>query len=405
MDSAAVKRETDQARDILMRRISNLKAATGKKPKLVFINCSGGGLRATMWAYRVMQHLDSTLNGTLLDYAPLINGSSGGMWGGAYYREIYRQSLVNKEINPTDSIYLERIGSEVLNNIALSFALHDWLIRTRKFNYAGESYTKDRGLAFERKFSLNTAGVLDNRMSDYAEQVANAEIPQMILSPTIANDGKRLLISSLPVSYLTAPRHLNHLRHDFNPESLDYRRLLENQNPDSLRFLSALRMSSTFFYVLPNVTLPTNPTIEVMDAGIRDNTGMLNTIRFLDAHSDLINEHTSGAVVIQILDKYKKSKYSVGYGRSFLRTLSAPLKAVYGNYLNMQNYTQDEALSQTALNLNTLDVVRFELMTEEEDDISLSWRLTKKEKNRIKKAIHRGDNKVAAEIVRELLRR
>ncbi len=404
-DSAVVQSEKAQAREMLLKRISNLKTKTGKKPKLVFINCSGGGLRATMWTYRVMQHLDSTLNGKLLDYSPLINGSSGGMWGAAYYREMYRQSLVNSGINPTDSIYLERIGSEVLNNIALSFALHDWLIRTRKFTYAGESYTKDRGLAFERKFSLNTAGVLDKKISDYSAQVKNAEIPQMILSPTIANDGKRLLISSVPVSYLTAPRHIQHLRNDFNPESVDYRRLFENQNPDSLRLLSALRMSSTFFYVLPNVTLPAEPAMEVLDAGVRDNTGMLNTIRFLDAHSEVINEHTSGAVVVQIHDKYKKTKYSVGYGRSFLRTLSAPLRAVYGNYLNMQNYTHDELLSQTALNVNDLDVVRFELMTEAEDDISLSWRLTNKEKNRIKKAIHRGDNRVATEIVKELVLR
>lgn len=405
LDTVSNKRELDNAREILMKRISKLKSETGKKPKLVFINCSGGGLRATMWTYRVMQHLDSTINGKLLNYTPLISGSSGGMWGAAYYRELHRQSLVNENVIPRDSIYLERIGSEVLNNVALSFALHDWLIRTRKFNYAGESYTKDRGLAFERKFSLNTLGVLDKKMSDYAKQEANADIPQFILSPTIANDGKRLLISSLPVSYLTSPHYTNHLRTDITVESVDYRKLLDKQNPDSLRFLSALRMSSTFFYVLPNVTLPTEPSVEVLDAGIRDNSGMFNTIRFLNAHADLLNEHTSGVVVIQIHDKYKKTKYAVSRGRSFLRTLSAPLNAVYGNYLNIQNYTQDEILSHTASRINAMDVVRFELMTEEEDDISLSWRLTKKEKNRIKKAVYRTDNKVSAEIVKELILR
>lgn len=405
LDSASNKRELDSAREMLMKRISKLTSETGKKPKLVFINCSGGGLRATMWTYRIMQHLDSTINGRLLNYTPLISGSSGGMWGAAYYRELYRQSLVNESINPQDSIYLERIGGEVLNNIALSFALHDWLIRTRKFNYAGESYTKDRGLAFERKFSLNTSGILDKRMSDYTAQEANAEIPQFILSPTIANDGKRLLISSLPVSYLTSPQYINHLRTDIPVESVDYRRLFARQNPDSLRFLSALRMSSTFFYVLPNVSVPTEPSIEVLDAGIRDNSGMLNTLRFLNAHCDLINEHTSGVVVIQIHDKYKKSEYSVGFGRSFLRTFSAPLKAVYGNYLNIQHYSQDEILSHTALRINSMDVVRFKLLTEEEDEISLSWRLTKKEKNRIKEAVYRTDNKVSAEIVKELVLR
>lgn len=403
-DTGQIEREIKTGNEILRRRVSAVEDEPNKKPKLVFINCSGGGLRASMWTYRVLQHLDSCLNNRLLDYTVLMSGSSGGMWGAAYYREMYRQSKVNSSINPGDSIYLERIGSEVLNNVALSFTLHDWLIRTRTFDYAGESYTKDRGYSFERKFSENTTGVLDKQMFEYRKQEEAAEIPQMILSPTIANDGRRLLISSLPVSYLSAPHYTNHLRTDTDVESIDYRRLLENQNPDSLSFLSALRMSSTFFYVLPNVTLPTNPSVEVLDAGIRDNSGILNTIRFLNAHKDFINERTSGVVIIQIHDRYKKVPRTGAYERSFLRTLSAPLSAVYGNYLNIQHFSQDEILSHTALNIESIDVLRFELMTEEEEDISLSWRLTNKEKNRIKKAVYRDENELSSKILKELMR-
>lgn len=403
-DTAQIEKEVKTGNEMLQRRVSRLEANHNGKPKLVFINCSGGGLRASMWTYRVLQHLDSCLNNRLLDYTVLMSGSSGGMWGAAYYRELYSKWQVNPSINPLDSIYLERIGSEALNNVALSFTLHDWLIRTRTFEYAGETYTKDRGYSFERKFSENTAHVLDKQIFEYRDRERNAEIPQMILSPTIANDGRRLLISSLPVSYLTAPYYTNHLRTDADVESVDYRRLLQNQNPDSLSFLSALRMSSTFFYVLPNVTMPTSPATEVLDAGIRDNSGMLNTIRFLNAHKDFINENTSGVVIIQIHDRYKKAPRTGAYERSFLRTLSAPLSAVYGNYLNIQHFSQDEILSHTALNIHNMDVLRFELMTDEEEDISLSWRLTKKEKNRIKKAVYRDENRLGAEILRELMR-
>jgi hypothetical protein len=53
-------------------------------------------------------------------------------------------------------------------------------------------------------------------------------------------------------------------------------------------------MQATFPVVLPNVWLPSEPIIDVMDGGLRDNYGVDNSLRFLTAMQDWIAENTSG---------------------------------------------------------------------------------------------------------------
>ena len=70
------------------------------------------------------------------------------------------------------------------------------------------------------------------------------------------------------------------------------------QDPYSIRMLTALRMNATFPIVLPNVWLPSEPVIDVMDAGLRDNYGQETTLRFLSSFDDWIKENTSGVLII-----------------------------------------------------------------------------------------------------------
>jgi hypothetical protein len=58
----------------------------------------------------------------------------------------------------------------------------------------------------------------------------------------------------------------------------------------NVNILSALRMNATFPYVLPNVWLPTNPIIDVMDAGLRDNFGQESSLRFIEVFKDWLKE-------------------------------------------------------------------------------------------------------------------
>ena len=88
-----------------------------------------------------------------------------------------------------------------------------------------------------------------------------------------------------------------------DPDAIDFASFFAKQDPYNLRILTALRMNATFPIVLPNVWLPSNPVIDVMDAGLRDNYRQETSLRFLEAFDDWIKENTSGVLLIQIRDR------------------------------------------------------------------------------------------------------
>ena len=88
-------------------------------------------------------------------------------------------------------------------------------------------------------------------------------------------------------------------------DAIDFGRMFEDQNAFNLRFTTALRMNATYPYVLPNVHLPSVPEVEVLDAGFRDNQGIISATRFIHVFKDWITENTSGVILVQISSKDK----------------------------------------------------------------------------------------------------
>ena len=66
-------------------------------------------------------------------------------------------------------------------------------------------------------------------------------------------------------------------------------------------------MTATFPYITPNTSLPSEPSIQIMDAGISDNFGLSDAVRFVYAYKDWIDENTSGIVFLSIRDSPKLS--------------------------------------------------------------------------------------------------
>ena len=87
-----------------------------------------------------------------------------------------------------------------------------------------------------------------------------------------------------------------------DPDAIDFGAMFAKQDPMNPRLLTALRMKCDIPYVLPNVWLPTNPVIDVMDAGFRDNFGEATAIRFLNVFREWMQENTGGVVLLQIRD-------------------------------------------------------------------------------------------------------
>ena len=127
----------------------------------------------------------------------------------------------------------------------------------------------------------------------------------LFITPGILNDGRGLFISPQYISYMTHPFADSLFDPYTTPGGVEMLRMFEQQDAANLRFSTALRMNATFPYITPAVQMPSDPVIEVIDAGMRDNYGLKNSLHFLFVFKDWIKANTSGVVLLQIRDTYK----------------------------------------------------------------------------------------------------
>lgn len=374
-----------------------------EKPKLVLICVTGGGMRSALWSYKAVQVADSITNGELMKHTQVICGASGGMFGLAYRRELYLRSLNDTSIDLNSQEYVTRMGMDMLNPIATSLAVNDWFIRFQKFRDGTYIYSKDRGYALETQFNKNTQGIIDKRLGDYALPEREATIPMMFFSPSIINDGRSLYISSQPIAHLTF-NHPSVLKGQTLQSAVEFRRFFKNQDADNVWFTSVLRMNATFPFISPAVTLPSEPEMEVMDAGFRDTYGTSLALKHLYAIRKWVERNTSGVVILQIRDSRKIEPVHENETRSLFKLITNPLGHIYDNLFIMQDYFNDDLTVYAHNWLNTdLEVIDLELTRPELEDISLSWHLTSKEKWIIEQSAYNEKNQKAMLRLKELL--
>lgn len=377
-----------------------------EKPKMVLLNVSGGGLRSAVFTFRTFEALDSILDGELMSRVNLISGSSGGLIGAAYYRSLYleeKQKLISGNLLSGNE-YSENIGKDLLNATTFSFIVSDLFLSMQSFKDGNYQYVKDRAFAFEKQLNENTGYAMDKRLKDFRQPELESKIPMLVISPTIINDGRSVIISSQPCSYLLQNYSASGNKYSAVPDGIDFLNFFEKQDAYNLKLTSALRMNATFPYIMPAASLPCNPPIEVMDAGIRDNYGIINTLRFLYAFKDWIKENTSGVVIIGIRDNFKRTKIENTNRNTILERLTAPFRNLSGNFILMQDYAHDNNLLTAGDWLQCpFEYVQLE-MPETEDKISLSWHLTEKEKNFIKWAVTNEQNKKSLEKIELILK-
>lgn len=387
----------------ILERWKDKFTAGSKKPKMIFINCSGGGLRASIWAFRLMQMADSLTQFNFSKSTQLISGASGGMIGAAYYRELYLKNKLGLLKSNNYQKNIANIGKDLLNPIAFSVTVSDLFFNIQKFKEGDTYFAKDRAYAFENQLNENTGFVMNKPLSSYREVEATGIIPMMIFSPTIVNDGRRLMISPQDISYMTSHKADSSFNFDNTFDEVEFRKLFEKQNADNVRFTSVLRMNATFPYILPAVNLPCEPEIHVMDAGIRDNTGLKTSLRFLYVFKDWIEKNTSGVIFVDIRDSHKDRPIEKRPRKKFLENVITPLGNIYGNLLTIQDYNQDEAYEYAKGWFNgKFDFIKFELPTKEQD-ISLSWHLTTREKVSIYNSVYLRANQENFKVLLEKL--
>ncbi len=384
-------------RDAEQHRLDNWKinvADSGAKPPLVIISVSGGGSRAAFWTFRSLQYADSLSGGRLFSHTAMFTGASGGAMGAAYWRglhDMYRDSIID---NPYKPEYQRNIAKDLLNSIVFSLASVDLISPFNKISLAGYSYTKDRGYAMEQEMIRNTDGVLDKSIGDYMQKEGEGKIPMAIINGTILNDGRRLMIASQPVGYLTQSEYdLSHETYSAI-DGVDFATFFHNNNPYNLRLTAALRMTATFPYVLPVVKLPSTPNINIMDAGLRDNFGMELASRYVHVFRKWIKENTSRVIIVQIRDTRQHEVFPPSEMNTLGKMLSDPLFAIHNKWEPFQSYNQGYIKDYLEEYMgDNLEYVTLQYIPEEgKKSAPLNFHVTAKEQEDLLKSIYHKEN-------------
>jgi len=365
-----------------------------EKPFLFIINVSGGGTRSATFTLSILQRLDSLCGGRLMDKTFLITGASGGMLGAAYYRELARERSEGKNLYLYSNKYVDDISKDLLNPTFSSFVARDMAAPAQKFKIGDYYYIKDRGYAFEEKLRENTRNLLDRQLKDIAIDEHNAKTPLMMFNAVIVRDGRKMIISTQPVSFLMMPHADSNHSILPDPDEIDFAALFARQNPMNMRLLTALRMNATFPYVLPNVWLPSKPVIDVMDAGLRDNYGPETSLRFVDVFKDWLKENTAGVIMLQLRDR-KAGGWDDPFESGDISELATkPMLLLQYNWYKMQEYNQDNTfgLTQQVMD-NKLYKISFQYAAKNVDaKAALNFHLTQREKINIIEALDNEDN-------------
>src|SRR5687767_6546726 len=356
-----------------------------KKPLLVVINTSGGGNRSATFTMNILQRLDSITGGEVMKKSFLISGASGGMMGASYFRELYLRKIKGGNIRLQDTKYVDDIAGDLLNPMFSSFVARDLIAPAQKFKVGPYSYIRDRAYSFEMKLNENTRGYLDKQLKDYRDDEAAANIPLIFFNSVVTRDGKKMITSTQPVRFMLLNRLDTTKITAIAPDALDFVSFFAKQDPYNLRILTALRMNATFPVVLPNVWLPSDPVIDVMDAGLRDNYGIETAIRFLEFFENWIKENTRGVLILQIRDRQ-----AGGWDYPYLSDdisdhATKPFFLLQHNWFKMMEYFQNDMLSYYSQHAgHEIYKITFQYASEnEEGKAALSFHLTQREKKDI----------------------
>lgn len=392
LNSGVYEKDINQEQQRLTNWLEKNQDSTNSKPPLVVIAVSGGGTRSAYWTLRSLQYLDSLTQGQLFRHSVLISGASGGMIGATYWQSIHTGVLKGSIQKAYSTKYLDNVGKDLLNAIIFSFASLDIISPFNKIAISGKSYNRDRGYAMEQELIRNTEGVLDKRIGDDKLLIEKGDVPNFVINSTIVNDGRKLMISPIPISYLMMPTYG---RNDTTTpiDAIDFTALFKYQNALYLRLPTALRMNATFPYVLPAVKLPSNPEIDVMDAGLRDNFGIELISRYLLIHKDWMQEHVGNIILLQLRDTKENEVFPFSQEKSLSSLLTEPLFVIHNKWEPFQSYTQSyikEVLPQINNHIHTVTLTYIPDIPDK--SAALNFHITQREKADLYKSIDHPQN-------------
>ena len=307
-----------------LQRESSPSDAPSRKPILVAVAACGGALRAGLWTAVVLDSIEAKIP-QFPRHVRFVTGALGGMVGAA----LFVTSRVNEPPDrgqpaapQAQGTLADRIANDYLSPIARQFILRDlpYFIFPWRQSY-------DRGHALEDALAADgKLSGMDYTFARLRDTERRGEIPSLVFSPMLVEDGRRLLISNLDLADLTtidgedllseSRKEIVELIERETPQPLEPRDSLEFRNinavsaveffrlfpaaADSFKVVTAVRMNATFPVVTPAGVLPTDSPRQVVDAGYYDNYGIDLASALIFAHRDWILKNTSGVLLVQI---------------------------------------------------------------------------------------------------------
>ena len=161
-----------------------------------------------------------------------------------------------------------------------------------------------------------------------------------------------------------------------------------------------------------------------MDAGIADNYGIADALRFLYVFRDWFTNNTSSVVILSIRDTEKDPAIKRAANPSILQRIGAPISSVYNNLGNIQDLNNDKNIEFAGTwfggKLHIIEIeystssifegqeftnLNRELREKEIERASLSWHLTEKEKRNILSRVDIPENKKAILQLKSLIKK
>jgi hypothetical protein len=393
---------------------------------LVVLCVSGGATRAAVWVAAVLRELNDKIPG-FSHHVRLITGASGGMVGAAYHVaalqrppgwpalsggpctfDIGRARWGEDSNEPTEERMLQRLADDNLSPLVHRLIFNDlpgmfvpWPLRTDRGHALENAWKDTLAGGWERlagkRFAWARWPALDIPLRDFWAGEQEGWRPSLVFSPMIVEDGRRLLISNLDLSWLTT-NCWQALRPGGTGGASRSAVQFFDLFPDSaLRLGTAVRMSAAYPYVSPAAVLPTDPRRRVVDAGYYDNYGVNLAARWLYHQRPWLAQHRRRVLLVHIRDGLlEKDLHDLSRppDRSWLLTrgleeLLSPLDAVLAARSAVMSFRNDEQLEvlsdamKLALGPDGFTTVLFENPRE----ISMSWYLPAQERQELCDAV------------------
>jgi hypothetical protein len=289
-----------------------------EKSPLVLIAVSGGGLRAAVWTFLVLEQLETRFAEKGYDFPAhvrLITGASGGMLGAAYYvgglthprdRKLRAQVLAEQRCHLEEGFLTPLMNELVFSDVPHFFS--PW----------HASY--DRGKAFEDAVARKLGPAITQSFADLQQGEREGWRPSLVFAPMMVEDGRRLIVSNLSladalqntvtlISGAPSDGKLDVQKAPLSWEGAELFRLFPEAwgrqlGSKPMKLVTAVRMSASFPVFSPVVSLPTTPRRRLVDAGYYDNYGisMSSAWLFTDRNMDWLRNHVGPICVIQVRD-------------------------------------------------------------------------------------------------------